>query len=184
MVKIITGLGLVVVLALFGEMGTTASAEVASTEAERFYLSGVVVVDGGDAKAWLQEPSLTQDRPVVLRVGDRIGRWTLTAISPNRVELHGPGGKVFVPLHGVGGPGSDSRAEVASSAPATVESPPVLGSTLHIAIGDPRRRENMGQLAGTLREIARDKARAKPGSATGMADARGKEALRRLFGIP
>jgi hypothetical protein len=59
-----TRIGLAFVLVLCGEMGAIVSAQVASTGAERFYLSGVVVVDGGDAKAWILEPALTGDKPV------------------------------------------------------------------------------------------------------------------------
>ena len=177
--KILMAPAIAAVLAMLGGW-TSAAAQVASTGAERFYLSGVVVVDGGDAKAWLQEPTLTNDRPVVVRVGDRIGRWTLTAISPNRVELEGPGGKVFVPLYGFSGPGSGSSAVASVPRSPTVESPPPSENTLHIAVGDPRRRENIGQLLGTLEQAAN--AQPKAGSATRTGDPRRSDALRWLFG--
>jgi hypothetical protein len=136
------------VMAMLSPLGgfATASAQATATVVERFYLSGVVVVDGGDAKAWLQEPTLTGERPVVVRVGDTIGRWTLTAISSSRVELEGPGGKVIVPLNGFGGPAAGAQPPAPAPRAAAVEAPPPRGGTLNIAVGDPRRRESIREL--------------------------------------
>ena len=66
--------------------------------AERFVLSGVILYDGGGL-AWLQEPSLTGDRPVALRLSDSIGPYRLTKILDDRVELQGPAGTVLVPVY-------------------------------------------------------------------------------------
>ena len=70
-----------------------------------FILSGVVFVEGGNGgRAWLQEPTLTQNEVVPLRPGESIGPYRLTAIQEDRVELQGPAGKVVVFLAGAGAP--------------------------------------------------------------------------------
>ncbi len=69
----------------------------------QFTLSGVVVVEGG-GRAWLQEPQLTQNQPVSVRLGESIGPYRLTKILEDRVELQGPTGTLAVLLAGVAGP--------------------------------------------------------------------------------
>ena len=122
-------------LALTAATAATASAQ-ATASAERFVLSGVVAFDDGDGKAWLQEPRLTGNRVVLVRRGDSVGPWRVTAIHRNRVELTGPGGAIFVPLHNADG------AAVASSggpAPAAAAASPAPEET--DALGSARRPE-------------------------------------------
>jgi hypothetical protein len=70
-----------------------------------FTLTGVVFVEGGTGgRAWLQEPTLTQNQVVPLRPGESIGPYKLAAIKEDRVELQGPAGKVVVFLAGAGAP--------------------------------------------------------------------------------
>ena len=115
---------MVVTTALFalGSATTMASAQVGSAGSERFVLSGLVVFDEGEGVAWLQEPSLTQNRVVVLRRGESVGPWKLTRILDNRVELEGPAGTVLIPLQNAGAGGTT----VASGAPG-VSSPAAPG---------------------------------------------------------
>jgi hypothetical protein len=70
--------------------------------AERFVVSGVVLLDGNNGLAWLQEPTLTGNRAVVLRPGQNVGPYRLTGVFEDRVELEGPNGKVRVPVHTAG----------------------------------------------------------------------------------
>jgi hypothetical protein len=80
------------------------SADAQSTE-PRFILTGVVFVEGATGgRAWLQEPTLTQNQIITVRRGDSIGPYRLTSIHEDRVEMEGPSGKVVVPLAGVAGP--------------------------------------------------------------------------------
>ena len=72
---------------------------------ERFVLSGVILYEGGGL-AWLQEPSLTGDRAVALRLSDSIGPYRLTKILDDRVELEGPTGTILVPVYNAQGSGS------------------------------------------------------------------------------
>jgi hypothetical protein len=164
-------MAMAVVLPLLGAGTDVASAQAVAGGGERFFLSGVVVVEGGDSKAWIQEPTLTQDKIRVMRVGDKVGRWTLAAISPNRVEFKSPEGSFFVPLNGVGGPGSSSRAAAApaSPTPAPAASAPGSGGDggVNIAVGDPRRRESIRQLFGGLSQGASPFSQRPAGSPTG-----------------
>lgn len=96
--------GLVALAAVLSALcGATAtgSAQVGAP-VERFVLSGLVVSDGGEGVAWLEESNLTQGRVVALRRGDNLGPWKLTRILEDRVELEGPAGKVFVPVSNAG----------------------------------------------------------------------------------
>jgi len=203
-VKIVTVLAMVIALAPLGGRIETAAAQAPATGAEHLYLSGVVVVEGATAKAWLQEPTLTRDKPTVFRVGDKIGRWTLTAISPNRVELDGPGGKIFVPLHGFAGTGRGAGPSGAASVATTGVSPAQGDGPVYIPVGDPRRRESIGQLFDSLRQadgrdnpgpsgapadspgpgIATDTAPARPSGklVLPVGDPRRRDAIRQLFG--
>src|SRR5438128_5907670 len=86
-------------------------ASVQLSAGERFVLSGLVVLDGGDGSAWLQEPSLTRNEIVRVRRGDTLGPWRVTRILEDRVELEGPGGSVtYVILGGLRSPDSTSGA--------------------------------------------------------------------------
>jgi hypothetical protein len=82
----------------------------------RFVLSGIVVVDGG-GRAWLQEPQLTQNQTVSLRVGESIGPYRLTKVLDDRVELAGPTGTVSVLLAGSTGPATAAAAPAARPTP-------------------------------------------------------------------
>jgi hypothetical protein len=87
-------------------------------QAPQFVLSGVLVVEGG-GRAWLQEPSLTQNQIVSVRVGDSVGPYVLTKVLDDRVEMKGPSGPFMVRL--AGGPGTASApVPVAPPAPAPV----------------------------------------------------------------
>ena len=66
---------------------------------ERFVLSGVIIHEGGGI-AWIQEPSLTGNQTVAVRLSDSIGPYRLTKILDDRIELQGPGGTVLVPVYG------------------------------------------------------------------------------------
>jgi hypothetical protein len=65
---------------------------------ERFVVSGVILYEGGGV-AWLQEPSLTGNQTVALRLSDSIGPYRLTKILDDRIELQGPAGTVLVPVY-------------------------------------------------------------------------------------
>jgi hypothetical protein len=100
-----------VLLALLGAAAGNAYGQgVGQAAPEQFVLSGVVVFDGGGGLAWLQEPTLTQNRVIALRPGESIGSYRLEKIRDDRVELAGPGGTVLVPLY------STAPAAVASAA--------------------------------------------------------------------
>ena len=70
---------------------------------ERFVLTGVVFVEGGAGRAWLLEPTLTQNQVVPLRPGDSLGPYRLTKVLEDRVELEGPAGTFSVRLTGPSG---------------------------------------------------------------------------------
>ena len=77
-----------------------AQGRVASGEGgERFVLSGVIIHEGGGI-AWLQEPTLTGNQTVALRLSDSIGPYRLTKILDDRIELQGPAGTVLIPVYG------------------------------------------------------------------------------------
>ena len=90
------------------------SAQPGAPGAERFVLTGLVVWSGNEGVAWLQEPDLTRNEIVALRIGQSVGPWKLTRFLDNGVELDGPVGKVLVPLQNVGAGGT----AVAAGAPA------------------------------------------------------------------
>ena len=66
---------------------------------ERFVLSGVIIHEGGGI-AWIQEPSLTGNQTVAVRLSDSVGPYRVTKILDDRIELQGPGGTVLVPVYG------------------------------------------------------------------------------------
>jgi hypothetical protein len=69
-----------------------------AAQSPAFVLSGVVL-GGEQALVWLQEPTFTQNQPIVVRPGEMVGPYRLTTVQADRVELEGPGGKVMVPLY-------------------------------------------------------------------------------------
>src|SRR5262245_17337550 len=83
----------------------------ASAQGERFVLTGVVSVEGGGGVAWLQEPTLTQDKVVTARVGEQIGPYRLSRILEDHVEMEGPQGKFSVPLAGSSAPTTATRGQ-------------------------------------------------------------------------
>lgn len=105
-----------------------AAAAAADAQAQpRFILSGIVVVDGG-GRAWLQEPQLTQNQTVSLRVGETIGPYRLTKVLDDRVELTGPAGTLSVLLAGATGPATAAAAPVTRAAPPPPEPESVIPS--------------------------------------------------------
>jgi hypothetical protein len=95
-----------VLLTLLGAAGAGVSAQPGAPGAERFILSGLVVWSGNEGVAWLQEPELTRNQIVALRIGESVGSWKLTRFLDNGVELDGPAGKVLVPLQNAGAGGT------------------------------------------------------------------------------
>ena len=100
-----------VLLILLGATGSGVSAQPGGPGGERFVLTGMVVWSDKEGVAWLQEPDLTRNQIVTVRIGESVGPWKLTQFLENGVQLEGPAGKVLVPL---GAPGS----AVAAGAPA------------------------------------------------------------------
>lgn len=111
-----------VLLILLAATGSEVSAQPSAPGAERFVLTGMVVWSGKEGVAWLQEPDLTRNQIVTLRIGESVGPWKLTQFLENGVELDGPAGKVVVPLQNVGGGGS-AVAAGAPAGPAAAASP-------------------------------------------------------------
>lgn len=175
----------------------------ASAPAERFVLSGVVAYDDGDGKAWLREPSLTQNKVVIVRRGQKVGPWTVTRILSNQVELSGPSGTIKIPLSNAGGGRAVASSGATVSREPSGEAPgSPMNKTIEISRDDPRRREAIADLFGTAgqagsgQQASPEKATALPTlSATGRAsasmdttisipagDARQRNAIRQLFG--
>jgi hypothetical protein len=105
-------------------LGVTSGAVSAQPGAERFVLTGMVVWSGNEGVAWLQEPDLTRNEMVALRIGQSVGPWKLTRFLDNGIELEGPGGKVLIPLYNAGGGGT----AVAAGAPAGPAAAPAPAS--------------------------------------------------------
>lgn len=82
-----------------------------------------MVVEGG-GRAWLQEPSLTRNEIVSVRLGEEIGPYRLTGIFNDRVELAGPSGKFSVRLAGAVGPVTAASPESSAPVPAPVAAAP------------------------------------------------------------
>ncbi len=101
---------------------TLAAMSVASADAQQFSMTGVVVVEG-QSRVWLQEPSLTQNRIVVVRVGESVGPYRVTKILEDRVELDGPAGILVVRLAGAPSAPSAPSAPTVAAIPAP-EPPP------------------------------------------------------------
>src|SRR5262245_26360737 len=130
----------VMLVAVVGISG--AFAQSGTPSGERFVLTGIVYVEGGQGLAWLQDPTFTNNKVLTLRPGDRIGPFRLTKILEDQVELEGPSGKISVPLAGSGGAISvATNPETAE--PTSHELPP--HPALHnpdaivVARGDPSR---------------------------------------------
>ena len=87
----------------------------ADQDQSRFVLSGVITKQDGGSMALLGEPTLTQDRPLLVREGDQLGPYRVAKIREDRVELDGPSGKLVVRLFVSAGFG----APVTPSTPAT-----------------------------------------------------------------
>ena len=120
-----TGIISVVLSILLGATSAAVSAQPGAPGAERFVLTGMVVWSGNEGVAWLQEPDLTRNEMVALRIGQSVGPWKLTRFLDNGIELEGPAGKVLIPLHNAGGGGT----AVAAGAPAGPAAAPA-GATL------------------------------------------------------
>jgi hypothetical protein len=128
-------LKMVTVAMVCGVVAATATAALAEgkDQGERFVVTGVMVLANGKGLAWLQEPKFTGDRPVLVRAGERIGPYQVTAVLEDRVELEGPNGRVLVPLRNANG-----APAVGSATPnASAAGPAVVPPTKHV----PRGRE-------------------------------------------
>jgi hypothetical protein len=117
---------------LIGASAGSVDAQSGAPAGTQFMLTGVVVVEGGGGRAWLQEPTLTHNEIVTVRPGDSIGPYRLTKVLQDRVELEGPAGKFFVRLSGAPGPataaaGPPPPAPLQEPAPVTEreQTPPV-----------------------------------------------------------
>jgi hypothetical protein len=97
----------------YGERSTPAGAE-------QFVLSGVLVDGEGGGRAWLLEPTLTQNRVIAVRPGDTVGPYRLTTILDDRVEMEGPAGKILVPLYTAGTTSLKAVASVTPSGPVSM----------------------------------------------------------------
>jgi hypothetical protein len=111
---------LVVLLTVLGVADAAVSAQ---PGAERFVLTGLVVWSGQEGVAWLQEPNLTQNQIVALRIGESLGPWKLARFLDNGIELDGPAGKVLIPLQNAGA-GGTAVASGAPAGPASGTAPP------------------------------------------------------------
>ena len=107
---------LILIAAMWAALIGASAGSTDAQSAERFILTGVVFVEGGTGRAWLQEPTLTHNEIVSLRPGDSIGPYRLTKVLKDRVELEGPAGAFSVRLAGAPGP-------VTAAAPATPAPP-------------------------------------------------------------
>jgi hypothetical protein len=169
----------VVLMMLLGATGAGVSAQPGAPGAERFVLTGMVVWSGEEGVAWLQEPDLTRNQIVVLRIGESVGPWKLTRFLNNGVELDGPTGKVLVPLQNVGGGGSAVAAgSPAGPAPAAstaralpggdtppVAAPPTPASPQPGSVGESNLpAPNAGALGEALDKARADRARRQAGS--------------------
>ena len=131
--------------ALLGPAVGNALGQAPAEPGRQFSLVGVVMLESGSNLAWIQEPTLTKDKVVTVRLGDSLGPYRVTKILSHQVELTGPGGTVVIPL--AGAPGGVAVASVAGTAkPPAVETPsrpvaalpPVPAPNAVIPIGDPR----------------------------------------------
>jgi len=122
---------------------TTSGADAQSPAGTRFTLTGVVFVEGGTGRAWLVEPSLTQNQVVSVRPGDNIGAYRLSRVLEDRVEMEGPSGKFVVLLAGTPAAATPVTQAPPRQAPAPV--PQITPDTPRPPVeilqpGDPRRK--------------------------------------------
>lgn len=91
----------------------------------QFVLNGIVIPDNGRAFVWIQEPTLTQGKVIVLRPGETVGPYRLGKVEDDRVELEGPGGKMMVPLYAraPGAPAAPGATAGRTPAPVVVSTP-------------------------------------------------------------
>jgi hypothetical protein len=127
---------------------TLAAMSVVNADAQQFSMTGVVVVEG-NSRVWLQEPSLTQNRIVVVRVGESVGPYRVTKILEDRVELAGPGGALVVRL--AGAQGAPPAPTVAAAPAVPAPEPPPNTNEKHVVItldpkGAPGPRADFGSL--------------------------------------
>ena len=108
--------------ALVGAGASLVDAQSMTPVGTQFMLTGVVFVEGGAGRAWLQEPTLTQNQVVSVRPGESIGPYRLKKILEDRVELEGPTGTFSVLLAGASGPAT------AAASPSLVPQAPAPGS--------------------------------------------------------
>lgn len=145
MVKRSMGLSALVSTALVATLSTGAIAQVRGPGGESFVLSGLIIFEAGGGVAYLQEPSLTGDRSVAVRVSESIGPYRLTKILEDRVVLEGPAGTVSVPvLNSQGGgsgtavaanPGGRATRAGAADAPSEAAAPAAAASAQSDASG-------------------------------------------------
>jgi hypothetical protein len=111
------------ILIAFVVVAGVADAQSVGPAGPRFMLTGVVVVEGG-GRAWLQEPSLTQNQVVAVRLGENLGPYRLTKILDDRVEMAGPEGTFSVMLAGAQGPATATAPPPPKPAPVREPTPP------------------------------------------------------------
>jgi hypothetical protein len=131
--------------AVVGLVVGSANAQAPTQPGGQFSLIGVVMLEGGRDLAFIQEPSLTDNKVVTVRLGDNVGPYRVTKILTHQVELTGPGGTVVIPLAGLpGAVGVASASGAAQSSAdgtqpeAAVSLPPVPPPNVVIPLGDPR----------------------------------------------
>ena len=165
-----------VLLILLGATGSGVYAQPGGPGGERFVLTGMVVWSDKEGVAWLQEPELTRNEIVTVRIGESVGPWKLTQFRDNGVELDGPAGKVLVPL---GAPGSAVAAgapvnpAAASPAmplpgndPARVAAPPApVSPDPGYALGSSRPAPNTGAFGEALNQARAARAQRQAGNA-------------------
>jgi hypothetical protein len=114
----------------------------------QFSLIGVVMLEGGRDLAFIQEPSLTNDKVVTVRLGDNVGPYRVTKILTHQVELTGPAGTVVIPLAGLPGAVGVAATSSAGGPPAKTDltTSPSSPDGVIIPRGDPRRQFPMDKL--------------------------------------
>ena len=162
----------VVLLTLLGATGAGVSAPPGAPGGERFVLTGLVVWSGKEGVAWLQEPDLTRNQIVTLRIGESVGPWKLTRFLDNGVELEGPAGKVLIPLQNVGSSGTAvaagapaAPAPAAASTASAVATPPVPDPPVPAFVWESNRpAPNAGALGEALNKALAERAQRQAGS--------------------
>jgi hypothetical protein len=153
--------------------------EAHAAAAEKFLLSGVLVLDGERGVAWLSEPTLTQNLVRVVRTGESIGAYQLTKVFENRVELQGPEGPVMVPLNG--GPGTPTATASAAPPPAQPQAsvaPPSADISTQLKMMAERQKELAREKNLELRKAEMEQAGAagyKPSNPTQKVPSRAVE---------